>query len=94
MDKQKLEIKTDAIRAIEGRFGFEQGIIGEIEKTKMLIAHPDWVEFSANIPKPEIQKLEIAKPILPNVKKPETNVKQIGLSLAIGEYAEKGKKPG
>ncbi len=105
-DKRRFEIKTDAITAIEERFGFERKIIGEMEKTKMLIAHPGWVEFSAGIPKPEVLKLDGIMPmanhgsnssvryISSEIRKPETNVKRMELDLAMPEIGENAKKRG
>lgn len=86
------EIRTDAINAIEERFALQQKITGEIDKTRMQIAHPGWVQLTAAHPTPELPKLGKERLMLPKMEKPGSDVKLIGLTLAMPELGEARKR--
>lgn len=86
------EAKLDAIKAIEERFSFENTVRKDIEKTAMEIAHPEWKKLCAQMPTPEIQRLEKIAPIRAEIKKPETNVKPVGLNIAMPENGGRRKE--
>ncbi len=70
MRDEKLTPRLDAIRAIEERFLFERSVREDIEKTKTILAHPGWVKIIANMPIPEIPKIELEE------QKPITKLKK------------------
>ncbi|VVB98180.1 Uncharacterised protein [uncultured archaeon] len=85
-------IRTDAIDSIEGRFGFEGKVIADIEKTKMQIAHPGWVQLtSAGHPVPALPPLVKPPLLLPKMEKRVAEVKPIGLSISLPEIGERKK---
>ncbi len=91
MNKREFGIKSGAITALEERFKFQNSVVEEIEKTKMRIAHPGWVELIASHPTPEIPELNTAKPLVAGIKKPETGIMKMDIPVAMQEFWERGR---
>ncbi len=92
--KPEIGKSSEAAELLEGRFAFGARAVSDIDKTKLQIAHPGWVQLTAAHPAPELPALTAPRQqLLPAIERRGADARQVGLSLAMPEIGNRKKKP-